>query len=923
MLPRQYNINPDVTFPSMNHICVVVLTATPSTTQLHQAVKACMQAHPLLRATIQGTGQPEKRIDLFQMVRDGDTDPCTFVADDAEDDTTTTAFTAEDVVRIVDIMIESEDDEEDDEKEEQLLTQSWQRTFGHDLDDGSSWCDVPGGTTPLWKAELHRLCRPTSQNNNNNNNNNNQKEKCALVLSFNHAISDQSSAAKLMDQLVTLLAAADAGTKEDVIPTRQSIPVSVEESVLGRGRRFKDVGTDDSTFNTVKYVVSKALEELKGSVLVPDSPHPQQEQEQETKSNSIVDGITTITGRVAGGTNDDDSPARTSVLTFRTLSPKSTQQLLKVCRTHAVTITNALSAAVTLTSTDFIAGTGSTETAAPTTATRRNYKVLQSLDMRRFGQCVDEGKSVGCLAGSMDLLHGPLPDYSGMASVQNTQTAQSQATATATAHLHSLFWKLAQEGNAQTAAFISPPNQYPEEAVRVFDFAMTISDLNNLVHLTAQSKTTRGRAYSAGFTNAGIYERFPSFEYDDDTSSSSVSDATDTAPSAKETTTPCCTTDHGHYHIEEMYYAASNARTGCLYRFSCMTINGAMQFTFHPASPLVSAETNEQFATSFMELLESIAATENEDNDTSSESDDTTTTTTTTHSSIVNKEETVKTDSSTTSSSTSISILSSPAPLPSVFMLSTDNNNDNDNDNNDDNNDNNDNGGIKLPIPDNSLVAIVTLIGLGAVGSHAAAYQNFYHSIMEMKQNIDNPDDFGAALNFWIFFAVGHPILQPILWISDVLHGSPGPMVGNLVPVTFILGNILAIGAFTYITEIRNAVNVAALFAFIAYIGAGLDGQAGLGDYNLALDDSYKQPGAKTTKIVKGCPTYDEVKQPSMNNFDLEKYQGLWYEQKFHDWTQFKEVYDTTLGIKVCRRCSKRAQCNYIYFNLFGFYLVL
>jgi hypothetical protein len=56
---------------------------------------------------------------------------------------------------------------------------------------------------------------------------------------------------------------------------------------------------------------------------------------------------------------------------------------------------------------------------------------------------------------------------------------------------------------------------------------------------------------------------------------------------------------------------------------------------------------------------------------------------------------------------------------------------------------------------------------------------------------------------------------------------------------------------------------------------------------------------------VKGCPAYDEVRQPSMDDFDLKKYQGLWYEQKFHDWTQFKEVYDTTLGIKVrdCLRC--------------------
>lgn len=87
--------------------------------------------------------------------------------------------------------------------------------------------------------------------------------------------------------------------------------------------------------------------------------------------------------------------------------------------------------------------------------------------------------------------------------------------------------------------------------------------------------------------------------------------------------------------------------------------------------------------------------------------------------------------------------------------------------------------------------------------------------------------------------------------------------------------------------------NITLLAAFITYIGAGLEGTIGLGDYNLALDDSYKG------QIVKGCPAYDEVRQPSMDNFNLEKYQGLWYEQKFHDWTQFKEVYDTTLSIKV------------------------
>ena len=87
--------------------------------------------------------------------------------------------------------------------------------------------------------------------------------------------------------------------------------------------------------------------------------------------------------------------------------------------------------------------------------------------------------------------------------------------------------------------------------------------------------------------------------------------------------------------------------------------------------------------------------------------------------------------------------------------------------------------------------------------------------------------------------------------------------------------------------------NIAVLSAFFAYVGAGLAGTAGLGDYNLALDDSYKG------QAVRGCPAYEEVRQPSMKDFDVNKYQGLWYEHKFHDWTQFKEVYDTTLKIKV------------------------
>jgi hypothetical protein len=105
-------------------------------------------------------------------------------------------------------------------------------------------------------------------------------------------------------------------------------------------------------------------------------------------------------------------------------------------------------------------------------------------------------------------------------------------------------------------------------------------------------------------------------------------------------------------------------------------------------------------------------------------------------------------------------------------------------------------------------------------------------------------------------------------------------------------------------------VNIAAFSAFLTYVGAGLDGAAGLGDFNLALDDSYKG------QIVKGCPAYEDVRQSSMDNFDLKKYQGLWYEHKFHDWTQFKEVYDTTLDIRVSCSTFSRFLCLSLQWNV-------
>jgi len=641
------------------------------------------------------------------------------------------------------------------------LEDSWKSAFALNLDGGADWCDVSKG--PLWKVELHRLTPP------------NDESPCALQFTFNHAISDQTSANLLADHILSNMASIESSSPTTTPP--QTIPIAMEDSVLGMDNRWSDVQTDGLSPNTAAYVAGKAAEGLRSPVILPDDPSSTDKAD----GSGLLGSLTIITGKAPGGESDDEE--RKSTVQFRTLSKDTTRALVAACRVNGVTVSNALSAATALTSTDFIDNGERQE------GKERNYKVLQSLDMRRFGASLDKAETVACMAGSHDLMLGPLPDRGG--------TALRTASPAEAKDLERNFWDLAKEAKKQTSDFIESGG--PQQATRVFDFAMTISDLNNLVNLSAQSKESQGRAYSAGIVNAGVFERQEAVRRDG------------------ETTRQTLTTKHGRYEIERVHFATSHARSGCLYQTSCLTVGEELQCTFHPAMPIVSRETNAKFADSFLELLEIVAGVREPSN----------------------------TDTEEESSA--------------AFKL-----------------------------PPNLLVAAAAAYGVFGIASHANGWSNFFASVMEMKESVADPADFWAALNFWIFFAVGHPILQPILWISDVLHGTPGPKIADLIPVAFLLGNLAVIAAITVSKEVRNAVNVFALSAFFTYIGAGLDGKAGLGDFNLALDDG-----------VKGCPSYEEVRQPSMNDFDIGKYQGLWYEQKFHDWTQFKEVYDTTLDIKL------------------------
>jgi len=527
MLPRQYSPGKDV-FPQMNHVCVAVLSSTPSEQVLRQAIDETMAAHPFLRCKIDGDGEPDERIDLFQMVRKGEPNPCTFSSNGPGQ------FTSRDVLQVIDVL-------NDDDRV--ALYASWKTTFSNDIDDGS-WCNSQKG--PLWKVEWHRTNEDVTD------------KSCALVFSFNHAISDQSSTNRLVDMILGNMAAIERDGSVQNKPVEQHMPVSVEESVLGLNKRWADVELKGVTPGTIAYVAGKAAEGFKTPVILPDS---------EDNGSSILGALSIITGKAAGG-EDEGNETRRSALQFRTLSSDTVIALLAKCRENSVSISNALTAAMTLTSTDFVAG------GLPSNKSR-NYKILQSLDLRRFGAQLDKGETFGCLAGSMDLIYGPLADHAGEALRRDPNPQRVDE-----------FWKLAQSGLDQTNAFVASDG--PKHAMRVFDFAMTVADLNNLVYLTAQSKDSKGRAYSAGVTNNGVYERQEAFQRKDDERR------------------PWLRSQHGRYKIEDLYYGVSHARSGCLYQLSCLTIGGEMKLTFHPAMPIVSEETNAEFADAFVEMIETI-----------------------------------------------------------------------------------------------------------------------------------------------------------------------------------------------------------------------------------------------------------------------------------------------------------------------------
>ena len=90
---------------------------------------------------------------------------------------------------------------------------------------------------------------------------------------------------------------------------------------------------------------------------------------------------------------------------------------------------------------------------------------------------------------------GPLPDSLGER-IRRNHSEQSAIEQ---------FWNVAKQSLEQTSSYLKSGDAI--EAVRMFDMGMTISDMGRLVEAYARSNASMGRAWSAGITNVGEYER--------------------------------------------------------------------------------------------------------------------------------------------------------------------------------------------------------------------------------------------------------------------------------------------------------------------------------------------------------------------------------------------------------------------------------
>jgi len=380
----------------------------------------------------------------------------------------------------------------------------------------------------------------------------------------------------------------------------QPVPPCLEDSLFGAkadtsssksSMRLNILDIIKSPFSSsMKDIISYASRQIQGDMKLP-TLYP-------SHKTGIVDILDPASILLLGSplSGTEDVSHRRSNVEYRTLSAKTTAALIKKSKGHRVPISMTLAAAVAATCADFFGEENAEESHYERSS--RIYKILQSLDTRRFPGASDAGDTLSCQAGGMDLMLGPLPDHLGsrirhhIRTLPSNGNESSRQSTTSEERNEAMdeFWNVAKQSYDQTSSFLKGGDAV--QSVRMFDLGISLCDIGRLGEIHANSKASKGRGWSAGITNVGEYERQKS------------------VPREGTSERGHLMAMHGTLNLDEIYYATSHARVGTTFPVGCITVGGKMSITINPPWPLLSKKESEEFADAFIGLLEVIAEEE-------------------------------------------------------------------------------------------------------------------------------------------------------------------------------------------------------------------------------------------------------------------------------------------------------------------------
>uniref|UniRef100_A0A7S1UC64 Choline/carnitine acyltransferase domain-containing protein n=1 Tax=Phaeomonas parva TaxID=124430 RepID=A0A7S1UC64_9STRA len=422
------------------HATVAILDGPAvSRAQMVDALALCAAKHPLLRARVTGTGpldadKPNPNIRL-----NSDFDPLTFSPMDP-------ALSLRDIAD----KVLRETAELPAGGDEEAFEGAWRSAFSDAL---NAWeTDTKEG--PLWQVAWAQ--QPTGGAG--------APRRHAVVIDFNHAVSDQTCANTLIDDLAAALdAVVVRGGAPKAVALERRAPPSVEEAVLGPSHApspdFEGV-VKNFSLATLRYGFFQIMNGASGAALLPPAVQALKPEERDQQGYGFS--------------------KRSTRLQHAVLEPEEGKALLARSTAEGTTVTGAFVAAVTLAALDTLQKFSGDAAAGDVP---NKLRILMSLDMRRFGRGAPQEDwtkgTMACGGGATDF-------------VLAARDGESP-------------WELARTARKRIVDFITDPD-FPAESVRLFDIGSRFLDMPKFVKEEGSTNlASLGRGYSAGVSNTGVF----------------------------------------------------------------------------------------------------------------------------------------------------------------------------------------------------------------------------------------------------------------------------------------------------------------------------------------------------------------------------------------------------------------------------------